>query len=93
MAVVDANYRFIVVDVGAAGSHHDATVFWNSWFGKKWFHQDNILNLPPLRPLPKTQMYFPYQLIADDAFGQKTTVMTPYPGKNLWKKQRLLNYR
>lgn len=93
MGLVDASYKFIMIDVGAEGCNHDATVFWNSAFGKKWFNQDKSLDLPLPIPLPKTQELVPYQIIADDAFGQTTTVMTPYPGSMLWKRQRILNYR
>ncbi|KAJ6642957.1 Protein ALP1-like [Pseudolycoriella hygida] len=93
MALVDASYKFVMIDVGASGSNHDATVFWNSAFGKMWHNQDVRLNLPAPKPLPKTSDIVPYQIIADDAFGQTTTIMTPYPGNGLWREQRIFNYR
>lgn len=93
MAVVEANYKFVMIDVGASGSNHDSTVFWNSAFGKMWHNQDDCLNLPAPKPLPNTNEIVPYQIIADDAFGQTTTIMTPYPGSGLWRQQRIFNYR
>ncbi|KAJ6648033.1 Protein ALP1-like [Pseudolycoriella hygida] len=93
MAVVEASYKFVMIDVGASGSNHDATVFWNSEFGRMWHSQDDRLNLPAPKPLPNTVENVPYQIIADDAFGQTITVMTPYPGNGLWRQQRIFNYR
>ena len=34
MAVADASYRFLYIDVGAYGKEHDASVFAQSAFGK-----------------------------------------------------------
>lgn len=90
MAVVDASYKFIMVDVGAAGSNHDATVFWNSDFGKMWYNQNPNLYLPQAECLPQTQDYVPFQLIADDAFGLSTTVLNPYSGNDLTRNNGFL---
>lgn len=35
LAVADANYSFVAIDVGAYGSNSDASVFRNSNFGKR----------------------------------------------------------
>ena len=34
MALVDADYRFIYVDIGDYGSNADGSIFKNSWFGQ-----------------------------------------------------------
>lgn len=44
MAVVDSDYRFIAVDVGAYGKDSDSNIFNNWGFGKKL--KQNTLNLP-----------------------------------------------
>ena len=38
MAIVDANYKFIMVDVGAYGEIADSTIFSNSNFEKMWLN-------------------------------------------------------
>lgn len=91
--VVDADYKFISIDVGAYGSNHDSTVFWNSEFGKLWLKQDKKLNLPSKKPLPGTTEDLPYVLVGDAAFGLKNIMLTPFPGLSLSLEQRIFNYR
>lgn len=91
--VVDANYKFVSIDVGAYGSNHDSTVFWNSEFGKLWLKQDKKLNLPVKKLLPGTTEVLPYVQIGDAAFGLKDIMLTPFPGLSLSVKQRIFNYR
>lgn len=93
MAVVDPWYKFVMTDIGAAGCNHDATVFWNSHFGKMWYNQNEELKLPEPSRLPGTELFVPYQLVADDAYGQTTTILTPFSGHNLSVMQRCFNYR
>ena len=45
LALVDANYCFIAVDVGAAGKSSDSNVFKNSNIGRKL--ESNTLGIPP----------------------------------------------
>lgn len=47
MGLVDANYRFISIDVGARGSEGDANVFNRSTLGRMIKSDDPNLNLPP----------------------------------------------
>lgn len=58
MAAVDADYKFIMVDIGAYGANHDSTVFANSMFGRLWLKRDPILKNSPL-PLQNISM--PYK--------------------------------
>ena len=45
MALVDADYRFIFVDVGNFGSNADSGVFKASKFGQRFLNKE--LNIPP----------------------------------------------
>lgn len=52
MAVVDANYTFLMVDVGANGRVSDGGVLKNTLFWRKL--SENQLNMPDARELPDT---------------------------------------
>ena len=50
MALVDADYKFIYVDIGEYGSNADGSVFKNSLFGQTFINGQ--LDIPPPKPLP-----------------------------------------
>jgi len=53
------------------------------------------LNLPPSRNIngiPKKFMV-PFHIIGDDAFPMTTTLLKPYPQRNLDRHKRIFNYR
>ena len=92
MAVCDAQYKFILVDVGNSGRHSDGGVFSNSTFGKAI--SDCTLPFPPSRPLPGTlHPSLPYIIVGDEAFPLKNLVMRPNPGRYLLEPQVIFNYR
>ncbi|KAL4154135.1 hypothetical protein QTP88_001968 [Uroleucon formosanum] len=76
MAIADANYCFIYVDVGCQGRISDGGVFKNTSFSKKM--EKNELSLPPREALPGRTMPVPYVLVADDAFSLSENIMKPY---------------
>lgn len=92
MAVVDAKYRFVMVDVGAYGANHDSTVFSGSDFGRAWLLKNPNLKVTNDKPLPGQAEYIPHFLVDVEAFGLKTNIMTPFPRSNLSQKRRLFNY-
>ena len=51
MAVVNAGYRFIMVDVGNYGSNSDTGIWKNSVIGRRHINDD--LGLPPRKLLPR----------------------------------------
>ena len=91
MALVDANYKFIYVDVGAAGRAGDASVFANSVL--KTAIDNNYLDLPEASALQGMSTEILHHMVGDDAFPLNTQLMKPYPYRNLDKEQRIFNYR
>ncbi|KAL2099475.1 hypothetical protein ACEWY4_003869 [Coilia grayii] len=93
LALVDHNYNFIAVDVGAYGSNSDGGIFANSNLGKSL--DAGTLHVPPPAPLPDAPELgsLPYTVVADDAFPLKTYVMKPYPGRHLSEERLIFNFR
>ena len=58
-----------------------------------WNSKDAILEVPQYSALPGESVLLPHFMVADEAFGLKTNIMTPFPGKNLSRKKVLFNYR
>lgn len=78
MAVVDHDYCFRYVNIGANGRNSDGGIFKNSKL-----RSDLENNL-----LPKGGF-----LVGDDAFPLKSYLLKPYSGTNLSTKQKIFNYR
>lgn len=91
MATCDAYYRFTMVDIGAAGSNHDSTVFKTASFGRKLM--GHSLGVPPPSLLPRSNALMPHFIVADQAFPLHMNIMRPYPGQNLSEEQKVFNYR
>lgn len=92
MAVVDSDYRFIAVDVGAYGRDSDSNIFNNWVFGQKL--KENRLNLPEPKPLPGNNgPPLPYVFLGDEAFPLNNNFLKPYPRCNLNNQRRIFNYR
>ena len=75
LAVEDARYNFVVVDVGAQGKHSDGHLFSNSTFGKRLKY--GSLNLPSPAYLPGTTTTSPFVFVADKAFPLHNNLMRP----------------
>ncbi|XP_018313294.1 uncharacterized protein [Mycetomoellerius zeteki] len=93
LAVVDADLRFIYVDVGANGRVSDSGV-WNKCSLKNYLDR-NALNIPPPVPLPGTEDNFPFVIIGNEGFPLSEKLLIPYPkpqcsGK---KDKSIFNYR
>ena len=68
LAVVDANYNFVIVDVGAYSQQSDTSVFANFAFGKML--KSNKLLLPEKKLLPRTMgPQIPFVFVGDKAFS------------------------
>src|SRR6478609_3707554 len=91
MALVDADYKFIYVDVGAQGRISDAGVYNSCRLSKKL--ERNTLGIPSAEPIPGMDIPCPYMIVADDAFPLKTFIMKPYSRRGLVKSEIIFNYR
>ena len=89
LAVVDANYKFLYVDVGSAGRVGDAGVFSSSTL--KGALDKNTLDIPSPCLLGEDMIH--YHLIGDDAFPMSVSLLKPYPYKNMDREKRIFNYR
>lgn len=91
-AVVDAEAKFLFVDIGDYGRNSDSGVFRNSNFGKLFFSQS--LNIPPARHIcTETEIQFPFVFVADEAYPISKNLMRPFPRKQLNNQKRIYNYR
>lgn len=92
MAVVNANYEFIVVEAGTNGRVSDGGVLTNSSFYEK-FNNDK-LKLPKACQLHDDfQPHMPFVLVGDDAFPLQENLMKPYSGDNISPNKVIFNYR
>lgn len=93
LALVDAQYRFLAVQVGDFGRTSDGGVFRNSALARELENQ--TLNIPPPKPLPGAAFLgdMPHVIVADAAFPLKSYLLKPYGGRNLPRDRQKFNYR
>ena len=91
LAVVDANYQFILVDVGCNGRISDGGVYQNSTISLDF--EENTLNIPKPRSLTENSVPIPFMIVADDAFPLKKYIQKPYSQISLTTEKRIFNYR
>lgn len=80
LGVVDANYKFTIVDVGGYGKQSDGGTFRASAMFS--LMQNKQLNIPPDSNLPNTDIDMPFVFIGDEAFPLLDNLMKPFGGKN-----------
>ena len=91
MALVDADYKFIWVEVGSNGASSDGQIFKDCDLYECL--QSGTLRTPADEPLPGDDKDTPYYFIGDDAFGIETWFMKPFSQRNLTREQKNFNYR
>lgn len=91
LAVCDARYRFIKVDIGECGSRGDAGLFNSCELGKEF--RAGSWSIPEPRLLPGTSVELPYVIVGDEAFPLSSNLMRPFPGASLNSERRIFNYR
>lgn len=92
LAVTDANYKFITVDIGSYGKDSDGGVLSNSKFLK--CIENNSLNIPKEETLPNSNIIAPFVFIGDEAFPLRDYLMRPFPRNQLQDNQEkaVFNY-
>jgi len=78
LAVVDANARFLLIDVGAAGRNSDSSLYLNSPIRR--FLESNASGIPQPQNLERVGQ-LPYVILADGGFGLRNYMMTPFPDR------------
>jgi len=93
MAVVDAEYKFIAINIGCNGRISDGGVF--SASGLPEFLEHQLCTVLPQNPLNGRHKPLPHIVVADDAFPLRPYLMKPYPRstENLNIVTRVFNYR
>lgn len=76
LAIVDANYQFIMYDFGTNGRVSDGGVLKNTKFFEKL--ENKLLNIPPEENIVNSSRTLPYVFVCDDAFPLRMDMMKPY---------------
>lgn len=85
LAHVDAQYKFLVIDIGAYGKNSDREILSNSNLGKAI--EINKLNILNNQYLPDANEKLLLVIIEDEAFPFKKYLLKPYPEPQMYEDQ------
>lgn len=93
LALVDADYKFIAIDVGSYGRNSDGGIFSKSLIAKRL--NNKTFNVPKPKPLIKNTEPQPYVIVEDEAFPLTTYLLRPYSRNYLGDNEsnKIFNYR
>ncbi len=91
MALVDADYKFIWIDLGANGSASDAQIFNSSELCE--CIESGDIGLPADVPLPNDDIPTQFFIIDNDAFPLCTWLMKPFSQRHMEMDEFIFNYR
>lgn len=94
MAVVDANYKFVFIDVGSKGRFPDGSIFDNCILKRKMINKQ--LHLPEPKGLPgREDIVVPHVIVGDAAFPLMENLMRPFPQRQVIDdyRNKVFNYR
>ncbi|KAK7870877.1 hypothetical protein R5R35_011261 [Gryllus longicercus] len=89
LAIVDASYKFIVIDTGAYGRFSDSGAFFSSIVGKNLERREVCFNMPHPKPLVPGGERIPLVINADQGYPLKKYLMRPYPVRNRTREQQV----
>lgn len=93
LAMVDVNYKFIVVDIGFFGKEGDSGIFLKSDMGQKILN--GTFGFPEQCKLPGSDKVAPHVIVGDEAFRLHTHILKPYTRKSARENpsEAVFNYR
>lgn len=86
MAIANANYEFLLCDVGTNGRISDGGVIRNTVFYEKLLAEE--LNIPKVN-----DGSLPFVFVADEAFMLRPDMLKPFSQRELNYERRIFNYR
>ncbi|XP_015363535.1 PREDICTED: uncharacterized protein LOC107161582 [Diuraphis noxia] len=91
--MVDANYTFIVVDIGSFGKEGDSGIFLKSNMGQKILN--GTFGFPEQCQLPGSDKVAPHVIVGDEAFRLHKHILKPYTRKSARENpsKTVFNYR
>ena len=93
MALVDADYKFLWMDVGFDGSNNDASIYNGSELKEVHENPNNPFHLPEDKLLPGDDVPVPYFITGNNVFGINKTLMNPFSIRNIDCHERIFNCR
>ena len=91
LGLVDADYKFLWMNVGVRGSMSDAGVYNESTLEPAL--REGTLDLAPPDILPNDNQDTPYFIVGDDNFPLRRYLVKPYSHRYLDHEERIFNYR
>lgn len=92
LAIADADYSFLFVDIEAYGKDCDSSILQNTEFWRRLTRGE--LDMPEAKPLtPELNLKVPYIFVGDNAFPMNEHILKDFSNHNLSVKQRTFNYR
>lgn len=89
--LVDANYKFINIDVGAYGKQSDGGTFRSS--ALFLYLSEGRLHIPEDSTLPNSEITVPFVIIGDEAYPLLTNLLKPYNRQQLNADKECFNAR
>lgn len=90
LAVVDAQYKFVYVDVGSYGKDSDSAIFQRCKLYT--LINNNNLNIPSDKPLPGLTEPVPFVFIGDGGFKLEPFLMRPFARESITNDAKKKNF-